>query len=109
MMRALQLDFVSGPRLLRRLGVVLLLVSLALVVWLGQAYLVANAELSVWEARWHKLQKAQRKQAEPAPSERVDLEQLQAELKAANRVIARLSMPWDRLFREVEGSIKRGA
>jgi len=105
MKRALELDFVCRPRRLRRLGVVLLLASMATAAYLGQAYLELKGDLSAWEAKWRSLQKTQRVAAEPDHGKKMEGQQLQAELKIAGRVIERLSTPWDRLFQEVEGSI----
>lgn len=104
-MRALNLDFVRRPHWLRRLGFVLLLAAVAVAAYLGQAYLERSAEMEAWETKWRSLQKAQRKQAEPVHSQVAEWEHLQAELKVANQVIARLSLPWDALFREVEASV----
>ena len=104
-MRTLNLDFVRQTSSLRRLGVILLIAAVATAAYLAQVYVKHSAELEVWQTKWHRLQKAQRKDAtEPAsnPSQKLEWEQLQSELKTANRVIARLSLPWDALFREVE-------
>ena len=104
-MRVLHLDFVSRPGILRRVGYVLLIVAVAGAAYLGQAYANLSADLVTWEAKWRSLQKTPRNDAEPGPKQKAEWEQLQAELKAANRVITRISMPWDVLFREVEASV----
>ncbi len=104
-MRALDLDFVARPGPLRRVAYVLLVVALAAAAYLGKSYADLSADVVTWEAKWRTLQKSKRGDSSPGPRQKAEWEQLQAELKAANRVIASLSMPWDVLFREVEGSV----
>jgi Tfp pilus assembly protein PilN len=43
--------------------------------------------------------------ARPAAETKAALEQQEAELRYANRVINQLALPWDRLFTEVEASV----
>jgi Tfp pilus assembly protein PilN len=104
-MRALDLDFAKRTGLPRRLGYILLIGSLAAVGYVGLAYFQLSANLDTWETKWRSLQKAQRKDTDPGPRQKAEWEQMQSELKAANRVIVRLSMPWDALFQEVERSV----
>lgn len=106
-MRPLNLDFAGRPGFLRQASVVLLIVAIASGAWLGKIYLDRSAELERWEAKWRTLQNQQSRDANPAPVNGVGWEQMQAELKAANRVIAQLSLPWDALFREVEASVNQ--
>lgn len=104
-MRALNLDFAKRSNPMRQAGVVMLFIALAVSAYVGKIYVDQTAELERWEARWHTLQRQQSKEAGAAPVNKIELEQLHAEIKAANRVIARLSLPWDALFREIETSV----
>ncbi|MES2356534.1 MAG: hypothetical protein V4568_19460 [Pseudomonadota bacterium] len=104
-MRSLNLDFVSRPSRWRYLGFTLLMATVALMIFLGQFYAERSTQLETWEAKWHGLQKAQRKSTESSTGRAADWERLQAELKAANRVITRLSLQWDALFQNIETSV----
>jgi Tfp pilus assembly protein PilN len=104
-MRALRLNFARRSNSFRPLGAVLLVFFIVSATYLGQSYVALSSDLETWEAKWRSLQKAQHKAADPDPGQKAGWEQLQAELKAANRVIVRLAMPWDDLFREVDASI----
>lgn len=103
-MRALKLDFVRRPSPFRWLGFFFLAAAVATAAYLLDVYLKRSAELERWEEKYRSLQKAQRKQA-PSTVKTAELEHLQSELKAANRIIAHLALPWDALFREVEASV----
>jgi hypothetical protein len=103
-MRRPDFDFSGRPGLLSRLGYLLLLLAVLAAAWVGHLYMSASQQLETSEAKWRSLQKARRSDASN-PRQRADWEQLQAELKAANRVIGRLSMPWDALFQQVEATV----
>lgn len=102
MTRPLQLDFAAQPGPLRTLGIALLVAGVAAVLWVGRAYLASSEELAGRDARWRVLQ-GQRSSAAPAPGD--SWKQFDTELAFANKTIGRLSLPWDRLFLEVEGSV----
>lgn len=104
-MRALNLDFAKRSSPLRQVSVVMLIVAIATAAYLAKIYVDRTEELERWEEKWRTLQRQQSKEVSATPANKMEFEQLQAEIKAANRVIARLSMPWDTLFREIETSI----
>lgn len=104
-MRALKLDFVRRPNPHRWFGFILLAAGMVAAAYLAQAYLTRAAELESLENNYRSLQKAQHKQADSGTVKTAEWEHLQAELKAANRVITRLALPWDALFRAVEVSV----
>lgn len=104
-MRALKLDFIRRPTPLRRFGFILLATGVVVAGYLTQIYLKRTAELEGWGGKYRSLQKAQHKQLDSSTAKTAEWEHLQAELKAANRVIAQLALPWDALFREVEASV----
>jgi hypothetical protein len=104
-MRAIKLDFVHRPHPAQRWGYLLLLIAVVIAAYLGQSYLTLSGDVATWEMKWRALQSAQRKQAESSVIPQTEWQQMQAELKAARRVIAHLSMPWDGLFHEVDASV----
>jgi hypothetical protein len=104
-MRAIRLDFAGRSNRLQRGVVVLLLLAIAAAAYLGKSYVALSSDLTEWENKWRGLQKVQNSRTESGPGKKAEWEQLQTELKAANRVIGHLSMPWDALFHEVENSI----
>ncbi|MNQ42051.1 hypothetical protein D3C85_557470 [compost metagenome] len=59
----------------------------------------------MWEEKWRSMQPEKRKIPDSDIGRKAQFEQMQVEFKAANRVITRLSMPWDALFREIEATI----
>jgi len=102
MMRPLQLDFAAQPGPLRKLGIVLLVAGMVVALWVGRSYQSASEELARRNASWEALQ-SQRSVA--APPSRDGWKQFDTELGAANQTVGRLSLPWDRLFLEVETSV----
>jgi Tfp pilus assembly protein PilN len=104
-MRALKLDFVRRSSPLRGLGFALLAAALATAAYLTQCYLQRSAELDNWASQYRHLQKTQRSRTDSSSIATAATAHLQEELKAADDVIARLAMPWDTLFSEVETSI----
>lgn len=104
-MRALRLSFVRHPRSLRGVGYVLLVLAIATASYLMKVYLDQFSELESWEAKWRSLQKIQYKEISGNPNQNVEWARLQVELKGANKIIGRLSLPWDMLFHEVEASV----
>ncbi len=104
-MRALKLDFARHSSRLRYVGYVMLIGAVVVAANLAAAYVDLATDLETSELKWRKLKKTQSKESRPAPEKKAEWEQLQAELKAANRVLTRLSMPWDALFQEMEASI----
>lgn len=102
MTRPLQLDFAAQSGPLRALGIALLLAGAAAMLWIGRAYLASSEELADWDTKWRALQ-GQRGSAVPATGE--SAKRFDTEIAFANRTIGRLSLPWDRLFLEVEVSV----
>ena len=104
-MRPLKLDFVPRPSPLRWIGAALLVSALATAAYLAMSYVEQSAELERWEDKYSRLQKTQRTRSNLG--EAAESQHLQEEIKTANRVIARLSLPWDALFREIDASVDK--
>lgn len=105
MMRAIKLDFAERQSALRRAGFVLFVSAVAVAAYVGHAYVQESSELQNWEAKWSSLQKAHHTDTDVGQGKKADWERLQTELKIANKVVARLAMPWGDLFREIETSV----
>jgi len=105
-MRALDLDFIgrSRNRRRKRRGVILLLLSCTLAAYIGASYYKANQQLAATTAELQR-QRAANRQTEPVAVTAEQTEQIRAEIKQANKIIAKLALPWDELFRIVESSV----
>lgn len=102
MTAALQLDFAARKG---RTGPVLLLLAMVLLCWCGWRYQQLQQVLQQQNQLQAKQQAARLKSLPVVPQPtQVEREQLQAELKAANRIIDKLALPWDALFRAIESA-----
>jgi Tfp pilus assembly protein PilN len=104
MTRALLLDFAPRPPRARALGRLALLAALGLAGYLVDGYGHSLEALARWEASARTMQRRQGA-APPALADPARRQQLQVDLKMANRAIAHLSLPWDRLFQEIEATV----
>ena len=100
-MRALELDFVQ-PAGRTRLGRLPLLAAaavavVAVVLWRAEL----QGETQALQSRLARLEQRARNQAPAATQIDKSLEQ---EIRRANDVIEQIALPWDRLFRAVEGA-----
>lgn len=100
-MRALELDFVQ-PAGRTRLGRLPLLAAaavavVAVVLWRAEL----QGETQALQSRLARLEQRARNQAPAAAQIDKSLEQ---EIRRANDVIEQIALPWDRLFRAVEGA-----
>ncbi|EJL90067.1 Fimbrial assembly protein (PilN) [Herbaspirillum sp. CF444] len=106
-MQSLRINFVAVRSPWRWLGLMFLLAALIVAACEGRAYVRSSRELAAWEKSWRDLKQSERKTTRPEANKvkAGDRDQLQAELKAANRAISHLSLPWDALFREIESTM----
>lgn len=103
MRRAVHLDYQHAPGSFPWAGLVLLALSMALLAWIGRDYLSLSRQAERLESK-----AVQIAQAHP----RLRNEKLTAaevrdrvqEVKRANEVLRRLTLPWERLFQAVESS-----
>lgn len=105
--RALQLDFQQQHRPLGWGNLMLLAGGLATTIALGLQTTRVMSALNVWEAKYARLEQA----VAPPPAPKLSPQQeqlLQAEINQANDVVAHLSLPWERLFRDIESSPRNG-
>lgn len=105
-MRALVLNFANGPSRLRRTGNVLFVLSLLLAAAVAWQCLTLVQERDTWRAKRAGLLTVQRKAAAAGGGATAGLAPAMAgELNYARGVIDRLSLPWDRLFNEMDASV----
>ena len=100
--RPLQLEFARNASV-RHACVVLLLAAVSLAGWLGYDYRERTATLAGLEYRLRALH--ERTRAAPVVRSTEQLAQEQLELKLMQRVNARLGLPWEALFDELEASV----
>lgn len=103
MSAALHLDYQRAAGGLPWAGAVLLVVALGLLAWIGSDYLGISRQAARLESRVVQMvQTHPRLQKEKlTAAEARDREQ---EVRRANEVLRRLSLPWDRLFQAVESA-----
>jgi Tfp pilus assembly protein PilN len=100
-MRAVQLDFLHNTRLSARHGGLLLTAGVVAAFIVLSFHGDLKSEARQLESQVAKLERRARGLAPIAP--RMDAS-LQQEIRRINEVIDQLAMPWDRLFRSVEGA-----
>jgi Tfp pilus assembly protein PilN len=105
MARRLQLDFAPRPSVFQRLGWLLLIAGLACAAMLAYRYVQQGEELARADAQLGTLrQGAAAIQAALSPNSK-DSKRAKGELKLAREILARLGLPWDELFSEIETHI----
>ena len=97
MMRALRLDYHAGHATIT-VGTVLLVSGALLVTVALLEYSALRATVSAWEAKIAEVRKAAKRGDTGAPRTARDQEAVTQEVKAAQAVLQRLSLPWDDLF-----------
>ena len=96
----LGLDFVRRHSRVSARGVLLLLAGGAFAGVAAQQLHEANTTLGVLERRLDGASRAASRTADKP----VDMAQLRARIALANQVLARKTLPWDELFRDIEAS-----
>jgi hypothetical protein len=104
-MRAIELDFAPRTMPLQRAGFGLLLAALIACAWTGAHYYESHRAKQMTVVKERELQRARKQSVETEATRKLKTAALQVELRAANRVIAHLALPWDRLFDEIENSV----
>jgi uncharacterized protein YgbK (DUF1537 family) len=100
-MRALQLNFAQVSRPRSRAGLVFLLLGAALALAVSARHSQLQSEADELETRVSRLERRVKGIAQ-VPG-RID-EATERQVRQANEVIDQLALPWDRLFRAVEGA-----
>ena len=100
--KPLQLEFAPNASA-RHAGGLLLLAGVLLACWLAYEYRERTSTLAGLEYRLRALQG--RSSAAPVVRSAANLAQEQGELKLMRQVNARLSLPWEALFNEIEATV----
>jgi hypothetical protein len=107
-MRALHLDFLRPIPARPWWGVAILAAGAIAVAAVGARYQRLHAEVGELEASVAQLTRFARRDAPRLSAAAADPKQLAQEIRSANAVIERLAVPWDALFRELEGAAADG-
>jgi len=100
-MRALELDFVGGRKKGTRFGALLLLASAVVLFILLSAFEDLQRENALLQEELERIERRARGMS--AMVENVD-DVTAAEIRLANSVIDQLTLPWEKLFRAIEGA-----
>lgn len=104
MARALRLDFLTSKPKSTSTGFVVLFASLAALAAVLVEYQAIGAETSVLETRIADFRRMVRRELPPIREAAMDSKVLVQEIRQANVVLAQLNVPWDALFRALEGA-----
>jgi hypothetical protein len=104
MARALRLDFLTIKPKSTSTGFVVLFASLAALAAVLVEYQAIGAETSVLETRIADFRRMVRRELPPIREAAMDSKVLVQEIRQANVVLAQLNVPWDALFRALEGA-----
>lgn len=96
--RTLALDFKQTPRHWSAWGLLVLGVSALALAYVANTERNLSGQIEVAEARLERLAK----RGKIKPTEPVDAEQMQQDIRQANDILQQLSLPWDALFEAVE-------
>lgn len=102
-MAALWLDYQRNHPL-RWAGPALLALALAAVIVAGAYYVDLNEQAATWESRLERIERGQGWHSAAGRSTGREAEELVLEVKHANEVLHRLTLPWDELFQAVESA-----
>ena len=103
-MRKLKIDFAERTSRARRGSLMLLFAMTIVAAYLGKVYFDLSTDLAVWETK-RRAAEAILITASNATGNKEESETTQSEVAAARRIAARLALPWDVLFQEIDGSI----
>lgn len=105
-MRPIHIDFSRDSEAPSTAGVTLLRLGLAAAVVSAACYVGVSGEIDRLEARAENGRTARKLPAPLTESPR-DSQELQQEIRIANQVVQQMTLPWDRLFRELEASASK--
>lgn len=105
-MRAISLDYQHNRRRWHWPDILLLVGGLSLSAYVGIHYANVSAEIDSLEAKQTAFERTSNHQAADSRLASLDAQQLRAEVKQANDVLAQLALPWEALFKDIESSQK---
>ena len=104
MARAIHLDFLTTRPRSASMGLVVLLAGLAAIAAVLVEYRALGQETAVLETRIADFRRMSRRELPPIREAAMDSKALAQEIRQANQVLAQLNLPWDALFRALEGA-----
>jgi Tfp pilus assembly protein PilN len=105
-MRPISMDFSRNADAPSAAGVALLRLGLVAAVVSAACYVGVSGEIDRLEARAEN-GRAARKPPASLPESPRDSQERQQEIRIANQVMQQMTLPWDRLFRELEASASK--
>jgi len=106
-MHPISIDFSRGADAPSAAGVTLLRLGLIAAVMSAVCYVGVSGEIDRLEARASDNGRAARMLPAPPSESPRDSQELQQEIRIANQVVQQMTLPWDRLFRELEASASK--
>ncbi|MBI3563000.1 MAG: PilN domain-containing protein [Gammaproteobacteria bacterium] len=103
-MRALLLDYQLTQRPARRSEQLLLIAGLIATVVVALHYRSSSAMIEQLQSQQIRLEQQTNRHKSDSRISSLDAQQLRAEIKQANAVLAQLGLPWESLFRDIESS-----
>ena len=103
-MRAISLDYHNNRRNWHWSDILILAGGLSLAAYVGIHYVNVASEIDSLEAKQTELARQSNRDAIDSRLTALDAQQLKTEIKQANEVLARLSMPWETLFKDMDSS-----
>lgn len=103
MSSAVHLDYQRAPGSFPWAGLVLLALALVLLIWIGNDYLSLTRQAERLEAKVVQIAQAHPRQRQEKLTA-AEVRDRAQEVKRANEVLRRLTMPWEQLFQAVESS-----
>jgi Fimbrial assembly protein (PilN) len=101
-MRPISIDFSRGSEAPSTAGMMLLRLGLVAAVVSAASYVAVSGEIDRLEARASDTKSAARKMPARLTESPVDAREMLQEIKNANQVVQQMTLPWDRLFKELE-------
>ena len=105
-MHAISLDYQRNRHASGWLDILLLAGGLSLAAYVGINYVRIATTIGSLEAKQTALERAPDPPATDPRLAALDAQQLRAEVKEANEVLAQLTLPWDTLFKDIDSAQK---
>jgi Tfp pilus assembly protein PilN len=106
-MEAIRVDFLRNPRAPSAAGIAFLLVGALAAATSISWYVSVSGEIERLEATAGEMKRMTRRVPGRMTESPRDAREMQQEIRIANQVVRQMTLPWDRLFRELEVAASR--